>query len=185
MSGLLNNLKQQLLADKRKLGVIVLLLFFGLLLWGRLLLKDVPRTATADPKPKVAAAPSDKSRPAAGKTSRVEIVRIHSDRQLKRDLFLFDPNRYRRTIGTGETENLLKLGNSDREPTDDLLGLTEMLNMARRLDLRSVVTGRMPRAVIDDRLLAPGDWIEGFELLEIVDRYVLLERNGVVIRLWM
>ncbi len=57
--------------------------------------------------------------------------------------------------------------------------------MARRLDLRSVVTGRTPRAVIDDRLLAPGDWIEGFELLEIVDRYVLLERNGVVIRLWM
>lgn len=36
---------------KRKLSVLVVLSVFGLLLWGRLLIRgDVPRTAVADPK---------------------------------------------------------------------------------------------------------------------------------------
>lgn len=38
-----------LVADRRRLGLLCGLLTVGLLFWGRLLLKDVPKVATAEP----------------------------------------------------------------------------------------------------------------------------------------
>lgn len=183
----LANLNRTLLADKKKLGLMVVLVFFGLLLWGRLLLKDVPRTATAEPEDRRSASvdPADKHSQTAPRRNRVEVVWIDPSRRLSRDLFNFNPNRYRRTLIPGDNDNLLTSDNSEAQRADELSGVTEVLDAARRLQLRSVVTGLRPRAVINDRLLAPGDPIDGFELLEIVDRYVLLERSGIVIRLWM
>lgn len=182
----LANLKQQLLADKKKLGAMILLAVFGLLLWGRLLLKDVPRTATADPKPaQTASKPTDNATPPPTRSQKVEIVRIDPQRRLSRDLFNFDPNRYNRTVITPDSGNLFESGNSGGEATDELLSVNETLDQARRLELQSVLTGARARAVINGVLLGPGERVEGFELLEVVDRYVHLERNGIVIRLWM
>jgi len=182
----LANLKRQLLADKKKLGVMVILAVFGLLLWGRLLLRDVPRTATAQPKSKVSARSSDNAAIATpARPHKVEVVRINADRRVSRDLFRFDPNRYNRTLLSPDSGNLFESGNSGHEPSDDLPGVGETLDAARRLELRSVVTGSSPRAVINNALVAPGERIEGFELLQVVDRFVYLERNGIVIRLWM
>lgn len=180
----LANLKRQLLADKKKLGVMILLAVFGLLLWGRLLLKDVPRTATAQPN---AAKQADTAKPdnQPTRTHKIEIVRIETGGRLSRDLFHFNPNRYNRTEITPDSGNLFESGNSGEKPTDENASVAETLSQARRLDLRSVLTGWRPRAVINNTLLAPGDWIGEFELLAVGDRYVELERNGIVIRLWM
>lgn len=38
-----------LLADRKRLGLMCGVLTVGLLFWGRLLLKDVPKVATAEP----------------------------------------------------------------------------------------------------------------------------------------
>ena len=38
-----------LIADKKRLSMTLGLLAIGLLLWGRLLIKDLPKTAVADP----------------------------------------------------------------------------------------------------------------------------------------
>lgn len=40
---------ERLTADRRKFGAFLTLVALGLLLWGRLLLHNVPRTATAEP----------------------------------------------------------------------------------------------------------------------------------------
>ena len=63
--------------------------------------------------------------------------------------------------------------------------MDETLKLARLLELQSIVTGTRPRAMINNKLIAPGEWIEGFELIEVTDRSVQLKRNGFVIRLWM
>lgn len=42
---------QRNLTSPRKLGLLLVVLALGLLLWGRLLLKEIPRTATARPEP--------------------------------------------------------------------------------------------------------------------------------------
>ena len=49
MSFDLQQIKTQLLADKKKLGILTMLVLVGLLLWGRLLMTDVPRPAVAKP----------------------------------------------------------------------------------------------------------------------------------------
>ena len=46
---------RQLTADKKKLGLMVGLMAVGLLLWGRLMLKQVPQVATATDGSSVAA----------------------------------------------------------------------------------------------------------------------------------
>ena len=53
---------RQLTADKKKLGLMVGLMAVGLLLWGRLMLKQVPQVATADDGLAVAAAAADAAR---------------------------------------------------------------------------------------------------------------------------
>ena len=50
MSKVLKQTFRALTADKKKLSIVVVLLAMLLLLWGRLLLKRVPRTAVAEPE---------------------------------------------------------------------------------------------------------------------------------------
>jgi len=188
MKTLLDNLKRQLLADKKKLGIMVVMTVFGLLLWGRLLLKDIPRTASAEPR-MMAGDPlmegEDDDRVVVTRSSRVEIVEIDPSRRLSRDLFAMDANRYKRTFSPNKENNLFSQGNSASESTDETFGTGEVLERARELVLRSVITGWRPRAVINGNLLEPGDHVEGFELLDVAGRHVLLKRNGIVVRLWM
>ena len=50
MNEQLQKLWVTLKADKKKLALMALLISFGLLLWGRLLLKQVPQSAIAEPR---------------------------------------------------------------------------------------------------------------------------------------
>ncbi|MEX2544239.1 MAG: general secretion pathway protein GspB [Phycisphaeraceae bacterium] len=56
---------------------------------------------------------------------------------------------------------------------------------AARLRVQSVVGGPRPQAVINGRMLTVGDRIEGFELVSVERRSVVLSYEGVVIRLGM
>jgi len=185
MTRLLQDIKQQLLAEKKNLGLIIVMAVFGLLLWGRLLLKDIPRTASAQPGAEIVSQSSDNQPVSLSPGDRSEVIVIDPTRRLDRDIFAFNPNRYRRTFLAEESDNLLEQDNYDRELSDKNLGATEVLERARRLELKSVVTGWRPRAVINGYLVKPGGLVEGFMLQEVAGRYVLLELNGIVIRLWM
>lgn len=56
---------------------------------------------------------------------------------------------------------------------------------ARGLVLQSTVAGDPPRAVISGQVLQPGERINGLELRQVLPRQVVLESDGVEVRLEM
>lgn len=90
----IKRIKTQLLADKKKLSIMTALLAVALLMWGRLLLQKVPRTATAEP---VAAVVTDAT-PVTVATSSVlrPVVHLPQTQPLQRDLFALDATHYQR-----------------------------------------------------------------------------------------
>lgn len=174
----IETLKRQALADKKKAAAMIALVAVGLLLWGRLLLKEVPKTATAGPDA-VASAAGEAIEPLP--TPRSEVAVDWPD-GLSRDLFAFDANRYRRTTSGNELGEQAK---SPQPMTDRDLRIETVRRRARSLTLQSVVSGARPRAMINGRLMEAGQSVEGFELIEIHERSVILRMQDVRIRLGM
>jgi hypothetical protein len=181
----LDRLIQQLTADKKKLSIMLCALALGLLLWGRLLLQGVPRTATADDTGKQAQA-ADNPSPDPGSEAvsfkKRSVVYVDLPASPGRDLFGIDPSRYKRTGLTPISES----GPKSRQVTPDVdPRIAAVRQEASELRLESVVTGKRPRAYINGCLLAPGDEYEGFTLIQVTDRHVLLTKYGLIIRLRM
>lgn len=175
----------QLTADKKKLGVMICALALGLLLWGRLLLQGVPRTATADDpdqKVQIIDSPDHEGRQSKGPVKNVTIVHVDLPAFPARDLFGIDPSRYRRTPGSTPTENGPK--SAQFTPDGDPMKAA-VREEAMELSLESVLTGTRPRAYINGHLLKPGDEYEGFTLLQVTDRHVLLTKYDLIIKLRM
>lgn len=176
----LRQLYRVMLADKKKAGLVLGLLAVGLLLWGRLLLKQVPRTATADPNQKQSAVDASQKRSTITQTEKV--VELALSENFGRDLFSFHPEGYTRLTDVPITES----GTDDSDVTAQKQARIEAVRIAaRRLSLQSVVQGEQPRAFINGQLIAPGQTVEGFLLKQVTDRYAVLEMNGVEIRLGM
>ena len=181
----LNQIIQQITSDKKKLGVMICALAIGLLLWGRLLLQGVPRTATADDPTKTAQAADNKADSSAASSlpdKPLPVVHVDLPSDPGRDLFGIDPSRYKRTPGQGPSNPVAKSG---RITPDDDPRTATVREEAAELKLESVLTGTQPRAYINGYLLAPGDEYEGFTLIQVTDRHVLLTKYGLIIRLRM
>lgn len=189
MSRILKQLKRDLLADKRKLGLGVSLVAVALLLWGRLLLKDVPRTAIADPKPerRVAAAPPELKPPAGPKVETQREVVVPLPRGGGRDLFAWDERFYPEAFP--EPEKVSGADKSGSDPVDQNQQRREarraVLAEAASLSLQSTMLGERRRALIGGVLLERGQSIRGFELIEVRARQVTLVKAGVEITLEM
>jgi len=181
----LRQLIYQVTADKKKLGIMLCALALGLLLWGRLLLQGVPRTATADdPETQTQAADNPSTDDTQDSRSLKHRPVIHVDLPASpgRDLFWLDPSRYRQTSDGGHHNIGPK---SSQVMPDDDPQIAAVRQEAMELRLESVLTGIRPRAYINGRLLAPGDEFEGFTLIQVTDRHVLLTKYGLIIRLRM
>jgi len=175
----------QVTADKKKLSIMICALAIGLLLWGRLLLQGVPRTVTADDPEKQAQATDNQATPtgtpaAAGKP--IPVIHIDLPSYPGRDLFGMDPSRYRRNPGTSQNNSGPKLA---QITTDGDPKMAVVREEAMGLRLESVLTGSQPRAYINGHLLKPGDEYEGFTLLKVTDRHVILEKYDLFIKLRM
>lgn len=181
----LDKLIYQLTADKKKLGIMLCALSLGLLLWGRLLLQGVPRTATADDKSKAAQAtdnPGNNDRQAGSATKPRPIIYVDLPASPLRDLFGIDPRRYKLTKPMASTH----IGPKSAQVMSDVDPRIAVVRQeAMKLRLESVLTGTRPRAYINGRLLAPGEEYEGFTLIQVTDRHVLLTKYGLIIRLKM
>lgn len=187
-------MKKQLLADKKKLGILVMLAFVGLLMWGRLLMTDVPRTATAKPKP-AATTPADRSTTttpmskASSVTRRMPEVAVDLSGLVTRDLFAFHGRGYPPVADSGETGH----GTNRVTPTKLVLDPADKAKerekaiRAEAADLRvqSTILGAQPRALINGQLLAPGEAIQGFKLSEVRPRSVTLTKESIEIVLEM
>jgi hypothetical protein len=185
MKNQLDRLIKQITADKKKLSVMLCALAIGLLLWGRLILQGVPRTATADDPDthKQAIKNTDPaSNKAAASLKTQPVVHIDLPSSPGRDLFGIDPSRYRRTPWGQQND----IGPKSTQVTPDVDPRVDAVRQeALELSLESVVTGSRPRAYINGRLLAPGDEIDGFTLLQVTDRHVLVTKYDLIIRLRM
>jgi len=182
---LLENLIHQATADKKKLGIMLCALALGLLLWGRLLLQGVPRTATADGPAKTAQDADSKPNPDGQSLQNdkpIPVVQIDLPSSPGRDPFGINPSRYKRNPKATRDASAAK---STQVTPDEDPGTAAVRREAMELRLESVVTGTRPRAYINGRLLAPGDEYEGFKLIQVTDRHVLLTKYGLIIRLRM
>jgi hypothetical protein len=155
-----------------KSTMIAVLLTLGLLLWGRLLLRDVPQVASANvPVPTLAAAQAPRASGGA--------LRLAPPAPLDRDLFALDPSRYRRTAQSPQDDPSAKFAQ----------GLTEeqrqaaVLTAAAQLRLQSIIEGPEPQVILNGRRLLPGQDTDGFTLVRVEPRAVVLEKDGVRVRL--
>ncbi|MBL4702176.1 MAG: hypothetical protein JKX85_13060 [Phycisphaeraceae bacterium] len=175
--------KQLLLQDKKKLALIVGLFCVMLLLWGRLILKEVPRTAVANPAPSSAAAVSLTESTDAVKrillSSQKPVVPVKLPDISKRDLFALDLTDY-----PTEAVETPKKRPVDRKPQGDKIE-NELKGMVGRIRLESTVLGSRPCAVINGQIVVVGQSIEGLILKEVQNRQVLLEYRGRMVRLRM
>jgi hypothetical protein len=177
----LHRWRVQLLAQRRKFGIIMLLFTVALLLWGRLLLKAVPRTATAEPDivDSIAAGAADNQNQSV-KNRRV--IQVDLPAQARRDLFSFDSTGYR-AAEVRPTEEIV--GKSGPLPVDQDEQLAEVREAAAGLTLQSTVPGEQPYAVINGMVVKVGDEYNGMRLIDVQNRTVLMEYRGLRFRLGM
>lgn len=177
-------LKAQLLADKRKLGVMLCLGAVALLMWGRLLIAHDPSKALASVQPvtPVTGSPDNPTAVTTAADIPDHAVTVPQASSLKRDLFAFNPSGYRSAKDTNFGSIQAK---SSHKQTDVRERLADVRQAAAGLTLQSVMTGEQPRAVIDGKMIGIGDTIHGFTLKKVLDRQVVLEMDGIVVRLGM
>jgi len=182
----LSRIGRQLMAEKKKFGALVGLFALGLLLWGRLLITNVPRTATAVPTiSKTAPTPMpDKFTPeASSDTAERQAVEIEIVEKLTRDPFEVNPALFPKLKSKENTSHLTK---SASDPADELQQHQQrIMTEARSLKLQSTILGAQPRAMINGSLIGPGQTIQGFEVTEIRPRTVKLVKDGVTVVLEM
>ncbi|QNN24601.1 hypothetical protein HED60_20775 [Planctomycetales bacterium ZRK34] len=176
-------IRKQLLADRKKFGMLLTLLLVGLLLWGRLLIHNVPRTATAVP-PLAAAAPMPDNVPApAAEATQRRAVEASLVGVVPRDVFAINAAYFPKLSGE---ENPSRLTKSVLDPTDDLEQQMRVIKAeAGDLKLQSTILGAQPRAMINGTLIGPGQNIAGFTVTEIRPRSITITKNGVTLELEM
>lgn len=173
---------QPLVADRKKMFFMIALCALAMLLWGRLILQQVPRVATADDPVTAVANASPAILPDDLKLEAGPVVPVTVAGEPRRDLFDFNTSPYKRI------ESPDKSSGEEKSPVEaaDEMSMSQLVRAeAQELRLQSVMGGERRRAVINNRLLAEGDEINGFVLREVTERHVLLEKNGIVIRLKM
>lgn len=184
---------RELTADKKKTSFMLCALSLGLLLWGRLLLQGVPRTATAEDPIKTAKAtdntPGNSTDSTLGiapdntpENVEIRVIPVDLPAGSHRDLFGIDPSRYRRTNPRAYGGDRPKSA-SVTSDVDSRIAVVR--DEAQDLKLEIVLIGTRPRAYINGRLLAPGNEYEGFTLIKVTDRHVILTKYGLLIRLKM
>jgi hypothetical protein len=178
----IDQLIRELRSDHRKLAAVIVLLSFGMLLWGRLLLQNVPQTATARPERAVSAVlMSDKNASVTAPARPETVIYVDLPAESPRDLFGASGEA---GGGLGFTQ-ISEVAGKSRPDDADMPSRPDVLGRASGLRLQSVLVGPHPRAVIDGVVLEPGQQVQGFTLVGVSRREALLERDGYLIRLRM
>jgi hypothetical protein len=165
---------RQLTADRRKLGVIVVLLLIGIVMWGRLLLDTGPSEAKAKPADAITQPlpdPGTLSVAPDAATQDQPVVRLARPRPLSRDLF-----------NTAMLIPRKKVEPEPKSPDEPSDAPKEVVNPGV-LNLQSVMQGADGRAMINGTIVPVGGTIQGFELKQVADRSVIVEKAGQTFRL--
>ena len=193
MKKFLHNLKRTLLADKKKLGLALSCVAVGLLLWGRLLLKDVRKSAIAIPDKKTEVVkspttPQDKPGTLLPDLLKDGVSKPDSEPEKPvGKLFDQDPEKI------GEPEKSEKLTHvkqkSDVEVVDHpdkAATLVARIKLAAsELVLKRTIVGETPGAILNGQSVKINDTFQGFQVKEIHSQYVILHQQGVTVKLYL
>ncbi len=194
----LRELKLQAQASPQKAGIFVVLCAVLAVIGGKQMLGAGPSRATAQE------ALAEAKEQVLGLSDLAEldtgthVIRVPKPESGLRDLFHFDARIFPPPVqAEPETENSAKSDvRSDDPPTVSAFSsgqrAAEIRTEAERFRLRSTLLGAQPIAVIAigggpsgqrSEMLRIGEAIEGFELIEIQQRSVTVEKDGVRVRL--
>jgi len=194
-----------LTADKKKAGVLGVSLAVLAVLGLKTLLPLNPSASQASPDGKnLSDSPVSMGQDALERTvaslDRARsggYVRVPESPALQRDLFAVDPRDFPPPV---QAASVTRPTPETKQPeveqpelnADDEWALREkrVAKEADALRLGSVMVGRSPLAVIETtkgrrNVLRVGGVVEGFTLLEVTADSVLLEKDGVKVRLWL
>ncbi|MEO0495321.1 MAG: hypothetical protein AAF081_18090 [Actinomycetota bacterium] len=108
-------------------------------------------------------------------------IRLTIPPGLPRDLFGFDPSRYRPNDDDPTADPGAKLLPRN---VDDQIRVERIKAEARALTLQSVVDHASGKqAFINGRLVRVGESIEGFEVTSVQERSVVVKKNDILIRI--
>ncbi|WP_428388134.1 hypothetical protein [Mucisphaera sp.] len=164
-------------AEPTKVTILAGMTVFGMLLWGRLLLKDPPRVVTAEPETQAVAVESASPQPTPPARALPEgpTVTVTVPEYRPRNIFQ-EPQL------TPAPESDQPVPQVQPQTSDTSLRNT-VRNQAMELNLQAIILGREPKAVINGQYVGPGDAIDGFTLRTLERRHAELEMQGVIVRL--
>jgi len=184
MQNLINKLLTELKRDKKRTAIMAGLLCVALVLVGRLVLKrPAPAPAAAAPAaPDRAPMSSENTLPAlADITPDGDRDRYINqiDRTVTRDIFV--PTEGYFPVGDGNDQ-----GPRWRTVSDGLNTEQEAVwKEGKQMTLQSTMLSASPKAIVEGQLVEVGDYIHGFQVLEIHSRSIVLEKEGVRVNLEM
>jgi hypothetical protein len=158
-------------ANRKQFGFMLAVSIVALLMWGRLLLKDVPRTAIAGPEISADAGGVGPEMSDPALAARPTVVVPLSD-QNPRDLFRLDPSAFPKV----DKPNVIPPPNPVAEKSDEARR-AELSVVISGLKLQSTVMSERPAALINDRLFFEGsEPVPGFTITRITQHSVFLKR---------
>ncbi|HEB61233.1 MAG TPA: hypothetical protein ENJ06_05345 [Phycisphaeraceae bacterium] len=190
----------RLTADKRRFGLLCTSLFVAALLWGRLVfLREVPRTAVADPQKKTALHKSQtlQKDSADDENDAAKTLKVAIRHNLTRDPFILNSKYFPEPVVEETPEEVTPKspkGTTDEEEEDhpQLRVPDEAKN---RFEVVSVIGGKVPVAMIRVKdggkvktaLVSADSLISGFRVVSVdVDqRVVVVRKDGVNVKLKM
>ena len=186
-----------LIADKRKAGLLAVLVFAALGLWARAaLLGGHPSSASAAVGTQTVGS-TDVVSGGPGAFERAPLVVLPPPEPLTRDLFAPGPafgDQPLQTEQPADSGPKSAAGTDDKSPVSPELRRMELERAVReeasRLQLSSTMVGANPIAVFQlegssgsRAVLRVGESIDGFELVEVSARNAVLLKNGIRVEL--
>ena len=165
-------------AEQRKMAIAAVLVVVAVVLWVHLYWHATPVPAQAQ----TLSPPPSASAQGSARLSDRPVVRVNLTQDLGRDLFAFADSHYATQKPGAQLAGAAKSPASTVDNSQQAQIVTEA---ARSLKLQTTIVGAHPRAVINGQLVGPGDKIAGFTVRRILDRKVIVEMDGVQVRLEM
>jgi len=194
MTGQLSNMfdwRQRVTAelkrDKKKTMILAILLLVAAIVLGRTLLTGVaPQQANAagvDAVVQVPEPPGEFVEPARQDRAAVREYINQLDHSVDRDIFAMNRDFYPPEVPSERPE---LLGQAETDADQQYKAQQQLMQaQARALLLQSTMISSRPTAIINGRVLRVGEWINGFEVVEITPRSCVVAKNDVNIILHM
>ncbi|MFW6133274.1 MAG: hypothetical protein ACOC8F_05200 [Planctomycetota bacterium] len=184
-----NQFVGELRANKRKAVVLVVLAAVALVLVVRLMVGDgrTPQRAGAD-VPTVAntsggllSAPGGAQRVRQARQDRRDRYLERFDAAIRRDLFTPNADYFPQPEPPPEPETTKPEQQTEpaASPTAEEIRRAQIRRAAQRLELQTTFVSSSPTAMIDGKVLGPGDRIKGFEVVRITSQACVVRKDDV------